>query len=81
MAAWYGEPFGAVPVRVTGIAMVGALMKEGGCRSFANYVGRAKDAHVQAGYLRVDRAPHAGSEARHAVGNQGPGAPAGATSS
>lgn len=48
--AWHGAPVNVVPVEVADIAAVGALMKEGGYRSFTQYITRVRDLHIKHGF-------------------------------
>ena len=47
---WHGPGTRCVPVLPRHIAVVGAMMKARGYRSFANYASRAKEEHVKSGH-------------------------------
>jgi hypothetical protein len=50
LCIWHGEEVPSIPVEVADIGYVGALMKDNGYRSFANYVSAMKQLHVKAGF-------------------------------
>ena len=50
LEVWHGETVPMLPVEPQDISIVGALMKERGYRSFANYVSNIKQMHIKAGY-------------------------------
>ena len=45
---WFGKEVPVFPLTPGKLAAVGAMFKQGGYRSFPNYLSRAKDAHIQA---------------------------------
>ena len=62
-AAWYGAHVPMLPLTVEKVHNVSSLFKEGGYASFANYISRAKDAHIAQEFPWTDALAQAHAQA------------------
>lgn len=73
LCVWFGEQVSPVPVEISHLAAIGALMKGQDYRSFAAYASRMRDLHIRAGFYWSQQHVHEVQQgARSVTRGQGP---------